>query len=174
MLETEERLFEEYKIVDNICRDIFSSQSGVSQYITEMERYYSYGHSLISSWDNDYRMLKHIRWLRNKIVHESYATDCNDNDVLWLKEFHHRLLERRDPLALLRTANRERLNCPPRREHTKKTAPPHRMSGNAYLQRKKRYFLNRVVAVFIGVCTALVVFIIVLILIKIAKIAMVV
>lgn len=173
MLETEERLFEEYKAVDNICRDIFSSQSGVSQYITEMERYYSYGHSLISSWDNDYRMLKHIRWLRNKIVHESYATDCNDNDVLWLKEFHHRLLERRDPLALLKTANRERLNYPPRRECIQKTVPQHRIGRNAHLRKKKISFL-KAVSIFLGVWTALVVFIIVLILIKIAKIAMVV
>lgn len=107
MLEIEERLFDEYKTVDKICKDKFSSQSGVNQYIAEMERNFSYGRSVISSWNDDYYKLKHMRWLRNKIAHESDATDCNWDDLAWLKEFHSRLLNRQDPLALLAKFNRE-------------------------------------------------------------------
>lgn len=107
MLETEERLFDEYKTVDKICKDKFLSQSGVNQYIAEMERNFSYGRSVISSWNDDYYKLKHMRWLRNKIAHESDATSCNWDDIAWLKEFHSRLVNRQDPLALLAKFNRE-------------------------------------------------------------------
>lgn len=109
MLEAEARLFDEYKRVDNICRDMYSSQSGVSQYITEMELHSFRGRSTVLSWDEDYRKLKYIRWLRNQIAHNSSATDCNDEDVEWLENFHCRLLKCQDPLALLENANRERL-----------------------------------------------------------------
>ena len=143
MLETEEILFDEYKTVDNICRDIFSCQSGVSQYIAEMERYYSYGHSLISSWDNDYRMLKRVRWLRNKIAHESYATDCNEYDAVWLEEFSRRLLERQDPLALLRTAEQKRSNYLPQKERAHRADSEQWAVGNANLQDKKESSPNK-------------------------------
>lgn len=116
MLAIEERLFDEYKRVDYICRDIFSSQSGINQYITEMDQKSSYERSLVSSWDKDYRMLKHVRWLRSQIAHEPSVTDCNEEDVAWLENFHRRLLEQQDPLALIRKAERERSNYSPRRE----------------------------------------------------------
>ena len=57
MLGTEERLFDEYKRVDNICRDMFLGQSGISQYITEMEQNSSYGGAKVPLWDRDYRRL---------------------------------------------------------------------------------------------------------------------
>lgn len=101
------RLLDEYKTIDKICKDKFLSQSGVNQYIAEMERNFSYGRYVISSWNDDYYKLKHIRWLRNKIAHESDATDCNWDDIAWLKEFHSRLVNRQDSLALLAKFNRE-------------------------------------------------------------------
>ncbi|MDE7278527.1 MAG: hypothetical protein K2N26_02230 [Oscillospiraceae bacterium] len=112
MLETEERLFDEYKMVDNICRDIFSNQSGVNQYITEMDQKFSYGNSVVPSWDEDYRRLKRVRWLRNQIAHESSATECSEEDAAWLEDFHRRLLERQDSLALLREVDRRRSSFP--------------------------------------------------------------
>lgn len=137
MLEIEVQLLDEYKAVDNICRAIFSSQKGVSQYIEEMEKGYSYGRSLIMSWDNDYYRLKHIRWLRNKIAHESSATDCNNEDIAWLEEFHRRLLTRQDPLALLFAAMRMQSNYPPRREVVQKTFPQQLIIRNTNLQYEK-------------------------------------
>ncbi|MDE6764583.1 MAG: hypothetical protein K2J73_13025 [Oscillospiraceae bacterium] len=112
MLAIEERLFDEYKRVDKLCREIFSSQSGVTQYITKMEERASYGRSVIPSWNDDYYTLKRVRWLRNKIAHESGATECNENDAAWLEDFHRRLLERQDSLALLREVDRRRSSFP--------------------------------------------------------------
>lgn len=107
MLEIEERLFDEYKMVDNICRDIFQNQIGVKQYIDEMMNA-PRGKNIITSWDDDYRKLNRMKSLRNKIAHESAVTDCNEDDITWLKEFHNRLLKQQDPLALLFKADRAR------------------------------------------------------------------
>lgn len=137
MLEIEVQLLDEYKVVDNICRDIFLSQSGINQYISVMEQNFSHGRSVISSWNDDYYKLKHIRWLRNKIAHESSATDCTEEDTAWLIDFHNRLLKQQDPLALLRTANWERSNYPRMNKSSQRTVSEQWAVGNANLQDKK-------------------------------------
>ena len=137
MLAIESRLFEEYKQVDNICRDMLSSQSGVKQYITEMEQNFSYGLSVIPSWKDDYYTLKRVKWLRNKIAHESGVTECNENDAAWLENFHRRLLTRQDPLALLNNANRERSIYPTGREMESNPYSDQWMYRNVDLQEKK-------------------------------------
>lgn len=95
-------LFDEFKRVDRICRDMFSSQRGVSEYIEQMEQDFAYGRQRIPSWERDYRSLKRVRWLRNQIAHEMTATDCAVDDVEYLQDFHDRLLCQQDPLAVLR------------------------------------------------------------------------
>jgi len=118
MLAVENKLFDEYKAVDNICRDIFQNQNGVAQYIEEMDRNFYRGSSSLPSWNEDYRRLKRVRWMRNTIAHETSTTECSEEDIAWLKEFHSRLLIQQDPLALLRTADRKRMSSPQRIEST--------------------------------------------------------
>lgn len=137
MLAIEERLFDEYKKVDKLCREIFSSQSGVTQYITEMEQKASYGRSVIPSWNDDYYTLKRVRWLRNKIAHESGATECNEHDATWLENFHRRLLAQQDPLALLRKAGQKRSNYHTSRGNEQNTVSEQWVYRNANLQAKK-------------------------------------
>lgn len=105
MLEMEERLLDEFKRVDRICGDLFSCRFGISEYIREMEQTTPYSRYKILCWEEDYRKLKRIRWLRNQIVHETTAVDCHDNDIEWLEKFHARILNQQDPLALLRKQN---------------------------------------------------------------------
>ena len=154
MLETEERLFDQYKRVDNICRDMFSSQSGISQYITEMERNPFHSRSAVPLWDEDYRRLKRVRWIRNQIAHEASATDCNENDVAWLEEFHIRLLEQRDPLALLWKSDQKRSRPSPRRECKQGTSEEQRGIENAQGQKKEDIALKRIFMVLIGMAIA--------------------
>ncbi len=154
MLAIEERLFNEYKQVDKLCREIFSSQSGVTQYITEMERIASYGRSVIPSWNDDYYTLKRVRWLRNKIAHESGATECNENDAAWLENFHRRLLARQDPLALLSQFNYERSNYPPRQE-SKPIYSEQMAYRNAHLRKKKDSSLKTAIIVLVEVLVIL-------------------
>lgn len=102
MQRLDRELFDEFKRVDGICRDMFSSQRGVSEYIEQMECDFAYGRQWIPSWERDYRSLKRVRWLRNQIAHTMTATDCAVDDVEYLQNFHDRLLCQQDPLAVLR------------------------------------------------------------------------
>lgn len=99
MLENDERLFDEFKRVDQICGDIFSCRHGISKYIDEMEQTPSCKRRGVPSWDEDYRNLKRVRRLRNQIVHEMAAVNCEARDIEWLEGFHARILGRQDPLA---------------------------------------------------------------------------
>ena len=102
MLEYERELFDEFKRLESLCRDMFSCQHGVSEYISQMEQTPAYIRNQIPSWNEDYRTLKHLRWLRNQIAHEMTATDCGRNDVEELKDFYCRILNGKDPLAVSR------------------------------------------------------------------------
>ena len=94
--------FELYKRLDNCCRDIYSSRNGVSEYIVQMEQYTS-GKYRVYAWDEDYKMLKHLRWIRNQIAHDSRGFSfCQPQDIKALQNFYNRLLSGQDPLALLR------------------------------------------------------------------------
>lgn len=69
--------FEEYKKLDNLCKDLFKSDRGVSQYIEEMECTPLSKSRLVELWQNDYKMLKHVRWIRNNIAHNNDYSGCN-------------------------------------------------------------------------------------------------
>lgn len=103
-------LLEEYKYVDSICRDILSAEKGVTAYIEQMEATPPAIWCKIAGWDDDYRKLKHIRWLRNQIAHDTGYVQCTSSDVAWLKAFHNRLLTQRDPLADAYRITREAQN----------------------------------------------------------------
>ena len=118
-------LFEEFKRVDAICRDMFSSQRGVSEYIEQMERDFTYGKQRIPSWERDYRSLKRVRWLRNQIAHEMTATDCTADDVEYLKNFHDRILRQKDPLAVLRRTRGAVRPTAHRKQATPRRRPPY-------------------------------------------------
>ena len=107
MLELDRELFDEFKQVDAICRDMFLCQHGVSAYISQMEQVSSNARRKVPLWDEDYQMLKRTRWLRNQIAHEMAAADCKVSDVEYLEDFHHRLLVQQDPLAVLAKVERE-------------------------------------------------------------------
>lgn len=95
--------FEKYKKLDALCGDMFSCKNGVSEYITSMESRGLDGFKQIESWDDFYRTLKHLRWIRNKIAHESSEDEpvCKPQDILLLNEVYNQLIDRSDPLALI-------------------------------------------------------------------------
>ena len=101
MNKLEVKFFDEYKFVDNICRDMFRSNQGVTEYIKQMEVMDAEGSRSVVNWREKYKKLKHLRWLRNKIAHESGAPDLTENDLIELQNFHNQLLKQVDPLAEL-------------------------------------------------------------------------
>ena len=97
---------EAYKRLDNLCKDLFPSDVGITEYIKSMERCSHYT-LYIDNWRNDYFALKHYRYIRNKIVHENDVTEdelCTADDVIWINNFYQRILNQTDPLALYRKA----------------------------------------------------------------------
>ena len=92
-------LLEEYKYVDKICQEMLGAGKGVTAYIEQLDetpmtvRYWS------TEWNDEYKQLKHVRWLRNQIAHSTGTVDCTQSDLEWLKGFHNRLLTQQDLLA---------------------------------------------------------------------------
>ena len=92
-------LLEEYKYVDAICRDMLGAEKGVTAYIEQLDETPVTVRYWITEWNDEYRQLKHIRWLRNQIVHSTGYVECTQSDLEWLKDFHNRLLTQQDLLA---------------------------------------------------------------------------
>lgn len=98
---------EEFKYVDKVCREMYNAPNGVSAYIEQMDSAPMAVRYRIAGWDDDYRRLKHIRWLRNQIAHNTEYVECTQADLDWLKTFHNRLLTQQDPLAMAYRVTRE-------------------------------------------------------------------
>ena len=60
---------EAYKSLDELCKQILSSDRGISEYIDEMSNE-SQGRMMVTCWEKDYNQLKKMRWIRNQLVHE--------------------------------------------------------------------------------------------------------
>ena len=85
---------ESYKHLDKICGEMFETQYGVSAYIEEMLSN-PHGSFLVRGWENDLKQLKHYRWIRNQIVHETDCTEetmCEAGDDEWLDDFYERII----------------------------------------------------------------------------------
>ena len=101
---------EEYKSVDNICKDIFGTKEGISEYIRRMEITPWNDYKYVSSWQSDYSEIKHARWIRNQITHENGTMDsdiCSQDDLDWIIDFRQRILTSFDPFAIIRNAKEE-------------------------------------------------------------------
>lgn len=84
--------FDKYKDVDKFCGDMLSSDSGISEYIDQMEKTPASERRYVPSWERDYRMLKHLRYVRNQIAHANNDVISTEEDFFELNEFYDRLL----------------------------------------------------------------------------------
>lgn len=96
--------FDEYTKLDNLCRQMFNSSKGVTQYIESMESTSYKKRCNIPDWDSDLKMLKQYRHIRNNLAHtpgEFHRDICVQYDITWIQLFYERITKRKDPLALL-------------------------------------------------------------------------
>lgn len=99
---------EKYKRLDNLCKDILSSNTGVTSYIDKMTSL-SYGFSMVSSWENDLKRLKHIRWVRNKLTHDNNSDGLvGDEEINFVNDFYNQIMNQEDPFSKLRKIEIER------------------------------------------------------------------
>lgn len=92
---------EQYKRLDKLCKEMYSSREGVSAYILDMEQTSYNEQKAVYNWDTVYKQLKHLRWMRNQLAHEiDIDTDfCEQNDIDWIKQFYESVMDGTDPLA---------------------------------------------------------------------------
>lgn len=93
---------EQYKALDKLCKDLFKSQEGVSTYIREMDVTPMRLRQKVYNWENIYKGLKHIRWMRNQLAHEISIDEdfCEVHDIEFIKRFYSDILHYKDPLAV--------------------------------------------------------------------------
>lgn len=100
--------FEAYKSLDELCKQILSSDRGISEYINEMSNE-NQGRWRVTCWEKDYKQLKRMRWIRNQLAHESGSFQDNlvtAEDIEWLKNFRSRIMNSTDPFSLLYKSNK--------------------------------------------------------------------
>ena len=113
MLELNVEFQEIYKSIDQICKDMLKSNEGISEYIRQMEAVSYREYRAVNTWEHDYKQLKHMRWLRNKLAHEVGTLNsdlCTHEDVDWLNSFRKRILTQTDPLAILYQSTKSQQN----------------------------------------------------------------
>ena len=92
MNQRDNTFFEAYKRLDRLCRDILNCQNGVSEYIQQMDKTPQAQYT-VTNWEKDYKMLKHIRWVRNQIAHDtSDAPFSTEADLEFTNAFYDRII----------------------------------------------------------------------------------
>ena len=101
--------FDEFKALDNLCRDIYGksidNKLGVTLYLEDMDRKVYQGSLNVSGWISDYNQLKKTRNIRNELAHSrnSITVDiCSQEDIDFIRSFRARILNQTDPIAILR------------------------------------------------------------------------
>ena len=139
MHQNDNDFFEAYKKLEKVCSDLYSAKNGVSEYISDMETKATFGHRLIPSWDSDYKGLKHIRWVRNRIAHDTDNAQISEpSDLAFAKDFRGRILYEKDPLTLLRKAGVKETRVQTDRQSYSASSQPARYSQSSVRQSKRK------------------------------------
>ena len=95
---------EEYKRLDRLCKDCLNSKEGVSEYIRQMETTPIRDRNYVPTWNEDYKQLKHARWIRNQLSHEVGTLECDfctDEELGFVIAFYNRILRGDDPFSII-------------------------------------------------------------------------
>ena len=117
---------EEYKRLDRLCKDYLRSKEGVSEYIRQMESTSWHERGYVYTWEEDYKQLKHIRWVRNQLAHEVGTLNsdiCSEEDLTYVKSFYSRIIGGNDPFTLIRKAKEKQKNRTNQKVHTREQTP---------------------------------------------------
>ncbi len=136
------KFLEEYKKLDKLCKDCYSSVEGVSEYIRQMENEQCGLRRLPISWEDDYKTLKHVRWVRNQLSHEVGALQsdiCTLSDLYFVTMFYEKIMKCEDPLAQMR-ALKENERKTQSRKNTISTSKPTEQNAHLNKNNKKSIF----------------------------------
>ncbi len=119
--------FEEYKRLNKLCSELYGDQNGISHYIDDMKNVPGTDCRYISGWKDDLSQLIRLRHIRNHLAHAEGAFDegiCTYRDIEWIQEFHKRILNQSDPLALLYQYSQSRQQMKKTNSSASKPYPP--------------------------------------------------
>lgn len=123
MTKLDQSFFDEYKQLDKLLCDCYMTDAGVTPYIEEMTNNDTEGRARVSSWQRDLRELKHLRYLRNKLAHETEGGLAEQKDIDSVKEFQVRITNGDDPLARLHNErNKDKKEKPKKKTTTKRAS----------------------------------------------------
>lgn len=143
MKKADNAFFEAFKELETLCGEIYSCRSGVSEYILDMEKNMSEGEKKVENWTADYKTLKHLRWVRNKIAHEAGdAQISEDQDLDAVCAFRDRVIRGKDPITLLNKAKKAAKPALPR-----SSAPASGKSKTASKKKQKKNLVPIVIAI---------------------------
>ena len=149
MNKLEMEFFEEYKRLDVLLKDEFGGNAGITSYIEAMERIHN-GERYVASWRDDYKRLKHLRWVRNKLAHETNEdVDLTKDDVKWIKQFYDNAMKAKDPYALYCKAIKPVFKANKGLRKTQANKQQSRKNNSTGLFKEERAFLAIVVFIII-------------------------
>lgn len=96
--------FEEFKKLDKLCSELYQAPNGVTHYIDDMKAASWDDCRYIPNWKTDLKELIRLRHIRNHLAHTEGAfleNICTPNDINWIRNFHQRIMNQSDPLAML-------------------------------------------------------------------------
>ena len=105
MANVNQQFLEEYKYLDKVCKEIFNSDKGITNYIDYMKSVPYEQSRNIADWESDLKMLISLRHIRNQLTHDVGTLSeqlCDKKDIAWLENFHSRIISSKDPISLLR------------------------------------------------------------------------
>lgn len=119
---------ERYKRLDKLCKEMYSSDEGISSYIQDMDGTPYNEQKAVYNWDIIYKQLKHYRWMRNQLAHDIPIDSdfCEQSDIDWIENFYESIFNGTDPLALANKAKqieRQRHSTIPRTSTENHTMP---------------------------------------------------
>ncbi|MCQ2553605.1 MAG: hypothetical protein MJ150_04805 [Clostridia bacterium] len=110
MKKLEIEFFDEFRKVESVLNDRFDCKNGVSEYINRMSENQSTGEKKVPTWKDDFKTLKHLRWVRNQIAHNSEAEDiCKKEDLKDIKEFRKSIETEKDPLSQIARKKKKKI-----------------------------------------------------------------
>ena len=136
----EAAFLDEYKHTDRLVRDSVTGCEGVSDYISLMEKAPSRAASSVPSWESELKALKRLRRIRNSIAHDTDCVDCEERDVRELVSFRRKIIEGKDPLALMKSSKSSSRSKPAEKSASKpsdKKSSGKKSHGKAAARKKK-------------------------------------
>jgi len=96
--------FEEFTKLDKTCVSVYQAEGGTIGYLEQMGGVSAVGADLVPHWVEDMEQLHRYRTVYQALAQSADAFCeclCTREDVQWIVEFRNKIMERKDPLALL-------------------------------------------------------------------------